>query len=470
MSNAPDKAHPFMPNSTAEARAALLAEIGASDVEDLFAQIPDAHRLKGPIGLPPAAMSEAALTREMHEMLSRSRSCEDMLSFLGGGVWRHHVPAVCDEIVRRSEFLTPVWGTPSSDHGRNQAWFEFQSQLGELIDMEFVALPVYSWGCAVGHAIRMAARMTGRREVVTPRLISPERRAVVANYCEPAERASHIEIVEAPADPASLRIDIAALRALVSERTAAIYIENPSYVGQIEEDAAAIGAIARRVGAEFIVGVDPSSLGVLAPPSVYGADIVVGSIQPLGVRMSCGGGLGGFIASRDEARYAREYPTLNLSIAPTARRGEVGFGMSLMHQSSYGSRELGKDWTGNSTYLHAIAGAAYMALLGPHGFAELGETIMQRARFAAALLGEAPGVRVTPRGGFFKEFVVNFDGTGKSVAEINRRLYDDGIFGGVDLSTSFPELGRSALYCVTELHSEQDLRRLAESLRKAVRK
>ncbi len=462
MANASHRAHPFMPNSTEAARADLLAEIGAASVEELFEQIPQDHRLLGGLGLPPALTGEAALRRHLHETLSKNVSCEDALSFLGGGVWRHHVPAVCDEIVRRSEFLTPVWGTPSSDHGRNQVWFEFQSQLGYLVEMDLVALPVYSWGCAIGHALRMAARMTGRRKVVIPRVISPERRAVIASYCETPETPSHLEIVEVGVDAAG-RFDVAALNDLLTEDVAAVYIENPAFNGQIEAGAAAIGEAARRVGAEFIVGVDPISLGVMAPPLAYGADIVVGSIQPLGVRMYCGGGLGGFIASRDEERYAREYPTLQVSIAETAR-GEYGFAMSLMHQSSYGSREEGNDWTGNSTYLWAVAAAVYMALMGPDGFREAGEGIVRRAAFAASLIGAVPGVRVVHQDGFFKEFVVNFDGAGKTVREVNKALLDQGIFGGLDLSGDFPDYGQSALYCVTELHDEADLRRLAAAL------
>jgi len=466
MADAKRRAHPFMPNSTPAAHAQLLREIGAGSVEDLFEQIPDDHRYDGDFGLPPAA-GEPEVRRRLVKALSKNVSCEDAVSFLGGGVWRHHVPAVCDEIVRRSEFLTPVWGTPSSDYGRNQAWFEFQSQLGELIDMEYVALPVYSWGCAIGHALRMAARLTGRRRVVVPALISPERRMVIENYCEGAESPSRLEIDMVKVDPQTGRVDLDHLASLVSEETAAVYVENPGFNGMIETGVGDIGAIAKRAGAEFVLGVDPSSLGVLAPPSESGADIVVGSIQPLGVRMHAGGGVGGFMASRDEERYARQYPTLLLSIAPTIRPGEYGFGMSLMGQCSYGAREEGNDWTGNSTYLWAVAGAAYMALLGPEGFRELGEAILQRSHFAASLLDDIPGVEVPRKTGFFKEFVVKFDGTGKSVAEINDRLLKDGIFGGLDLSGDFPELGAAALYCATELHTEDDIRRLADSLKGA---
>ena len=454
--------HPYMANTVPGLKRAMLDAIGVASTDTLFEQIPAAHRLARPLSLPPALRSEVELKRHMTGLLGRSQNCEDNLSFLGGGLWQHHVPAICDEIVGRSEFLTPVWGTPSSDHGRNQAWFEFASQLGELLDLEFVGLPVYSWGCAAGHAIRMASRLTGRHEVVLPRLIDPDRLSVIRNYCEPPEMPSHIAVREVASDPRTGLLDLEALRRAVTESTAAVYIENPTFLGVIETQGEAIAALAHAAGAELIAGVDPISLGVLAPPPQYGADIVVGTTQPLGVPMSCGGGAGGFIASRDEERYARQYPTLLVSITGTTHPGEVGFGLSLVHQSSYGSRQDGKDWTGNSVYLHAIANAVYMALLGPQGFVDLGATILQRARYAADRLAALPGVSIVFPAGFFKEFVVRFEG--RTVAEINAALLLHGIFGGHDLSPDFPDLGQSALYCVTERHSQADLDRLATTL------
>ncbi len=173
----------------------MLGAVEAADVEELFEQIPADHRLRGGLDLPAGIRSEAALRRHMLDILAKNETCEGNLSFLGGGCWQHYVPAVCDEIVSRTEFVTSIWGTPSSDHGRNQAWFEFASQLGELLELEFVGLPVYSWGCAAGHAIRMAARITGRHQVLVPRWIDPERLAVIRNYCEPPEMAHHIELV-----------------------------------------------------------------------------------------------------------------------------------------------------------------------------------------------------------------------------------------------------------------------------------
>ena len=200
-------AHPYMANSTPELKEEMLASIGAGRIDDLFAQIPDHHRLRMPLDLPPA-LSEVALSRHLRDALTRNQDCERNLNFLGGGCWQHHVPAVCDEIVRRSEFVTSVWGTPSSDYGRNQAWFEFCSQLGELLDLDFVGLPVYSWGCAAGHAIRMASRLNGRREVLVPRSISPERVAVIRTYCEPREMRDHIEVTLVDFDLANGRVDL----------------------------------------------------------------------------------------------------------------------------------------------------------------------------------------------------------------------------------------------------------------------
>jgi glycine dehydrogenase subunit 1 len=460
----PPSAHPYMANSAPALKQELLDATGAASVEELFAQIPESHRLRGTLDLPPALSSEVALRRHLLDRLRKNTSCEEALSFLGGGCWQHHVPAICDELVGRTEFVTSIWGTPSSDHGRNQTWFEFASQLGELVDMEFVGMPVYSFGCAAGHAIRMASRITGRHEVLVPAWMDPERLAVIRTYCEPREMARHIDVVLVDHDPATGLVDAADLERKLSSRTAAVYLENPSYLGLIESGAPDLAQLARASGAETIVGVDPISLGVLAPPGAYGADIVVGTTQPLGVHMSCGGGVGGFIATRDEERYAREYPTLLVSLFDTIEPGERGFGLTLFEQSSYGSRERGKDWTGNSVYLWTVANAAYMALLGPQGFVDLGELILQQSHHAARRIGELPGIAVRYPAGFFKEFVVDFSGTGKTVAEIDRGLRSRGIFGGGDLSASHPALGQSALYCVTEVHTADDIDWLVEAL------
>jgi len=461
-------AHPWMGNSLASVKQSMLDEIGVATIAELFEQIPKEHRLKKALDLPLGIKSEASLRRHLTSILSKNEDCEENLNFLGAGCWQHHVPAVVDEIVGRTEFLTPVWGSPQSDLGRNQAWFEYSSQLGELLNMDVVSLPVYSWGCAIGHAIRMASRISNRREVIIADVFDPERLSVVENYCEPVDMPDHISIVCVKTDMKTGLIDMADLKKKISAKTAAIYFETPSYLGLFETNAAAIAALARQNGAETIAGVDPLTLGIVRPPSDFGADIVVGPTQPLGVHMNAGGGVGGFIASRDEARYVREYNGFLVSITETAQAGQFGFGLASAHQTSYGMREKGKDWTGNSVYLWAIANSVYMSLLGPQGFRELGELIITQSHYAARRLSEIKGV-VTPfKGGFFKEFVVDFTKTGKTVAEINAALRKKRIFGGKDLSREIPALGQSALYCVTEVHSADDIERLASTIEQAV--
>ncbi len=458
-----------MASSVAALRKEMLAETRATTIEELFVQIPLEHRLQRPLQLPEQLASEAVLRRHIHELLAQNTSCEEALSFLGAGCYRHHVPAICDEIVARHEWSTSVWGTPSSDFGRFQAWFEYASQLGELLDLDFVGLPVYSWGCAAGHALRMASRLTGRTTVLIPRALDPERRAVIANYCGNGHMERRLDVGTVGYRHLDGRLDLDALAAQLSDEVAAIYVENPNSFGVIEDQVEDVAEAARRVGAEVVVGVDPISLGVLAPPGELGVGLAVGTTQTLGVHMNAGGGAGGFIASRDEERYAKEYPTLQVSLCGTTVPGERGFGISLFEQTSYGAREEGNDWTGNSVYLWAVANAAFMAAMGPQGFADVGASILQRSHYAAARLASIGGVQVRFPNGFFKEIVVDFSGTGRRVQEVNEGLRRRGIFGGFDLSAFFPELGQCALYCITELHTQPDIDRLADALAEVTR-
>lgn len=463
--------HPYMPNSVPEIKNEMLRAIGAKDADELFEQIPERLRCREKLELPDPVLAQSTLKKHLTALLSKNKTCEENLNFLGAGCWQHYVPAVCDEIAGRSEFLMAIWGAPASDHGRNQAWFEFCSQMGELLNMDFVGMNVYSWGTAAGFAIRMASRMTGRREVLVPETICPERLAVIKSFCEPEAMPNHIDIKFVAYNPKNGLLDLRDLKKKVSSKTAAVYFENPSYLGFIEPQGAKISEIAHANGAECIVGVDPISLGVLAPPGDYGADIAVGPTQPLGIHMNCGGGLGGFIASRDEERYIREYPTLMFSITKTSVEGEYAFALAHDDQSSYALREKAKDWTGCTVYLWQIVNAVYMALMGPQGFKEIGEYIIQMSHYAMKLLSEIRGVQIPSlSANSFKEFVVNFDGTGKKVRNINRALLKYNIFGGKDISKEFPALGNSALYCITEMHSKEDIQRLAGALKEVLEK
>jgi glycine dehydrogenase subunit 1 len=246
-------------------------------------------------------------------------------------------------------------------------------------------------------------------------------------------------------------------------------VETPSYLGTIETQVAAIGELAHAAGALLIVGVDPISLGVLEAPGAYGADLVCGDLQPLGNHMNCGGGLSGFMAFPDDERFVSECPLILFGIAETIEPGEYGFGEVMFERTSYAMRDQARDWVGTSTGLMGIAASVYLALLGPHGMRELGETIVQRSHYAADRLSSIPGVAIRFPDAFFKEFVVDFGATGRSVADINAALLDRGIFGGKDLSDESPDLASCALYCVTEVHTADDIDLLRRSLTEVLR-
>jgi len=272
--------HPYIPNSVPDVKREMLREIGARDAQVLYEEmIPDRLLLKRPLDLPEPLLSELDLRRHVEGILEKNRTCADHLNFLGAGCWQHYVPAVCLEIVGRSEFLTAYAGGPHSDLGRYQAIFEFQSMIGELLGMEVSGLPTYDWATAAGNAVRMARRLTDRNRVLIPRIISPGRRSVIENYAQPRQMPDYIEIECVGYDPETGTLDLGDLEAKIDEEVAGVYVESPSYLGVVETGLREIGEVAHDHGAEFIMGVDPITLGVLAPPGEYGADIACGDIQ-----------------------------------------------------------------------------------------------------------------------------------------------------------------------------------------------
>ncbi len=458
--------YPYIPNSVPAVKEQMLREVGAESVEEFYQDIPENLRLREGMNLPPPFLSEYALKRHVEGILAKNKTAEEYLSFLGVGCYHHHVPAVCDEVNRRGEFLTAYAGEPYDDHGRFQALFEYTSMMGELLNMDVVNVPTYDGFQAAATSIRMACRLTGHREALVCQTIGPDKLSKIRDYCKPG-----IAIRLVGYDPATGQLDLDALEAGISEETAAVYFDNPSYLGFIETHGDEVSRIAHDHGAICVVGVDPISLGVLSPPVDYGADIVCGDIQPLGMHMQFGGGHGGFIATRDEEAYVMEYPSRLFGIAPTIVPGEYGFGDVAYERTSFAIREEGKEWVGTAAALWGITAGVYLALMGPQGMVEIGEGILSRSRYAMMQLDKITGVKAPVfQSPHFKEFVVNFDGTGKTVAEINQALLARGIFGGKDLAKEFPELGNSALYCVTEVHTQDDIDRLAAVLKEVVEK
>lgn len=456
-------AHPYIPNTVPEIKEQMLKEIGVKTVEELFAGIPEELRYRETMNIP-KALSEYELRRYMDGLLSKNTSTIEYLNFLGAGCWNHFIPAICDEINSRAEFLTGYAGDPYEDHGRFQALFEYQSLMAELVDMDVVNVPTFDWAQAASTSIRMATRITNRADVLLPKTISPDRLKVIKNYCSPYINVSLIDYKEDTG-----QIDLEDLESKLSSNTAAVYFENPSYLGFLETQGQQISKLAKKHGAITIVGVDPSSLGIVEPPSHYGAEIVCGDLQPLGMHMNYGGGQSGFIATHDDIKFVQEYPSRLFGIAPTVVEGEYGFGDVYYDRTSFAQRENGKESVGTQTALWGITAGVYLSLLGPEGMYELGKSIMQKSQYAMQQIGSIPNVVASRfESTSFKEFVVDFSYTGKSVKEINKYLLDNKIFGGKDLSEDFPELQQSALFCVTEIHTKEDIDQLVSVIKQCI--
>ncbi|UCF29661.1 MAG: aminomethyl-transferring glycine dehydrogenase, partial [Chloroflexota bacterium] len=224
--------HPYIPNSEPEVKKEMLQAVGASSVEEFYADIPDDLRLHRDLNLPEPLLSEYDLVRHIEGLLANNRTARENLNFLGAGCWQHQVPAVCDEINSRGEFLTAYAGEPYDDHGRFQALFEYQSMMGELLNMDVVNVPTYDGFQAAATALRMASRITGKKRVLIFGVINPDKLSKISDYLKPDIR---IELVEH--DRSSGLMDLDAFQEKLSPGFAAVYFENPSYFGCLDPNA-----------------------------------------------------------------------------------------------------------------------------------------------------------------------------------------------------------------------------------------
>jgi glycine dehydrogenase subunit 1 len=457
--------HRFIPNSAPGVREEMLKVTGYKNVDEIYEEIPEKLRFKGKLDLPKEPATEFEVQRRIKEALSQNITTDKYLSFLGAGCWNHYIPALCFEIASRSEFLTAYAGGDMADHGRYQAMFEYQSMMGDLLSMDVVSTPVYDGTTAAGDAIHIASRATERNEVLIPGTMSPNVLATIKNYSKP-----WLELKSVAYRPDTGLMDLDELKQKISDQTAAVMIENPGYLGFIEEQCQEIADIAHEAGALLIAYVNPISLGLLEAPGDYSADIACGEGQPFGMPQSCGGAAMGILAVNDSDRFLEMMPSFLVGVSNTIVPGELAFSWhTLWDRMLYTTREHARSFTGTSSWLWGIAAAVYMALMGADGLQKLGKTNMQKAHYATEVLMNIPGIK-TPyfSSTHFNEFIVNFEETGKTVAEINAALLQHKIFGGKDLSKDFPSLGQSALYCVTEVHKKNDIDQLAEILTKVI--
>jgi glycine dehydrogenase subunit 1 len=456
------EAHPFLPNLQDETIERMLKQVNASSVSELFSDIPETLRLKRKLAIPDG-QGEAVVRRELHARLSKNKTPPDQLCFLGGGVYPHYIPAAVDSILSRQEFYTAYTPyQPEISQGMLQALFEYQSMMCDLLGMQVCNSSMYDWASAAGEAVRMASRVKARKTVLFADSIGDGRLEVIRTYAEPMG----ISLVPVQFDARSGGLDLKSLRSRLSETgggdVAALYLENPNVFGVIEEGIASALEMVHQAGALAIVGVNPISLSVLRDPGSYGADVVVGEGQPLGVPMNFGGPHMGIFAVKDVG-LARSMPGRLIGMTTTKEGSKKAFCMVLQTREQHIRREAATSNICTNQALLALAAAAYMSILGKNGFKKLGEVNLANSHYAAEKIGKLNGVRAPLfEGPFFGEFTVGYKR--REAPWVFQELAKRGVMAGYPLTRHVSKVGEAGSFCVTEVHTSEDIERLVESL------
>ena len=451
----------YIPNTKKEIIHAMLDEIGVKKVEDLFSDIPERLKLKSPpnIGDP---LDEITLYREAKEVLSKNVTTDEFLSFLGGGVWNHYIPAVVDEIVSKQEFYTAYTPyQPEISQGALQAIFEYQSLMAELTGMDVVSASHYDWSTALAEAALMSMRINHRSKHLISAAISPERLCVLRTYLSPLDAS----IVSLDYEKETGFVDLDDLERKMDDDTCMVYVENPNFFGVIDENVTELADIVHKKGAILVVGANTLSLGILKPPGEYDADIVVGEGQQLGIYQSFGGPLLGIIATRFDRRFVRQMPGRLIGMT-WSKKGVRGYVITLQTREQHIRRERATSNITTNESLMAIRAAVYLAMLGRDGLKSLCEKVLVNTTYLVKKLSSIEGLAPVFKSKYFQDFVIR--SRKKKWSEIQQYLLKRGILAGISLRERFPgyfdELGEVALLATTEVHSKADLDRFIKEI------
>jgi glycine dehydrogenase subunit 1 len=442
---------------TAGERARMLDAIGVPSVEALFEAIPAGVRA-ATLDLPPA-LTELELMAHLGALAGRNRV--DLVSFAGGGVYRHHAPPVVDQILLRGEFYTAYTPyQPEISQGTLQTIYEYQSLAAELTGMDVVSASHYDGAAATAEAALMTCRATKREHVLVSRSVHPHYRETFETYFAGANLAFH-EIPLVVDGPAAGTTDLAALERMLADPerpVAGVVAAQPSVLGLLEP-MEEIGRLAHAAGALFVAVIEPVSLAVLAPPAAYGADIAAGEGQPLGMPPGYGGPYLGIVACREPL--VRQVPGRLIGMTSDLE-GRRAYVMTMRAREQDIRRERAASNICTNQALCALAASVWLAALGPAGLHDVAATGAARAAELEAALATAGAPRLHP-GPYLNEFAVRVP----DAAAVHRRLLDRGILAGVplaELEPADPALAEGLLVCATEVTTPDDIAAFAAAL------
>ena len=442
----------YIPHTDADRRE-MLSAIGVEAIDDLFNDIPQALRIAR-LNLP-HGMSELEVARHLAALAEQNANLNEYACFLGAGAYDHFVPSVVRALTARGEFATAYTPyQPEVSQGSLQAIFEYQTMICELTGMPVSNASMYDGASALAEsALLTTAASRTRGDILIAKSVHPDYRATVATYMQGHDESPQ----EIPYDDktGAIRLDI--LESMLSDKTAGVLIQHPNLFGALEP-MAEIGDLVKRAGASFVASVNPVSLGLLAPPSAYGADIVVGEGQPLGNAISFGGPYLGFFAVSEALTRKIPGRLIGETHDLEGRRANV---MTLRAREQDIRREKATSNICTNQALNALAACIHLSAIGKEGFRKLAELNAQKAHYAAAQLASIHGFRTRFTAPFFNEFVVECP---QDVGVLNRALRKQKILGGLELRRYYPELGHSALIAVTEMRTRAEIDALASGM------
>lgn len=442
----------FIPNSCL--KNSMLEEIGLNNIEDLFFDIPNKIKVKE-LNLP-LGLSQQETEKKLRKISCKNQSLNDILSFLGGGIKPHYVPAVVKSVISRAEFFTAY--TPyqcEASQGFLQAMFEYQSMISELTGMDVANASLYDGATALGEAALMSTRVNGRKKFVIPRNISWEKKSVLKNYL----KGPNIELIETPFDINTGKIDLNYLEKNVDGNTSGVYIENPNFFGVFEDDVNKIYDIVKNNGALFIVGIDPISIGITKSPGEYGADIVIGEGRALGNSMDFGGSSLGIFSCKKE--FVRQMPGRIIGLTKD-KDGKRAFCMTLQTREQHIRRGKATSNICTNEGLCAVAAVTYLSALGGDGLENLSKINFENSHMLADKIKSVNGFKLMFNSTFFNEFVVKSE---QDPNTINKKLLQKKIQGGLVIDNWFKELKNCMLFGTTELHCKSDFEVLVSALK-----
>lgn len=446
----------FAPHTEQDIRS-MLATIGVEQVEDLFKDIPEDIRLTHPLNVP-EALDELSVRRHMLELSKKNLSLDNLVCFLGAGIYDHFSPSVVDAMVSRGEFLTAYTPyQPELSQGMLQALYEYQSLICGLTGMDMSNASMYDGSTAMAEAALTAIAATGRHTVLVSSLVHPNYRHVMRTYLNSAG----YNLLEVSSSSGVTDLD--EIENQLNQDCACFIVQSPNFLGQLEYTQQAT-ELAHKKGALMIVVVDPISLALLKPPGEYAVDFVVGEGQSLGISMSLGGPLLGIFACKME--HQRRFPGRIVGVAQD-NNGRLGYTMTLRTREQDIRREKATSNICTNESLLAVAAAVYMTAMGKHGLRQVAESCVQKSHYAAERLSELPGVKLPLKGRYFKEFVIRLPEY-IPPQRLNEILIHDGILGGYDLGRSYLEWKGCMLLCVTEKRSKTDIDHLVASVKMAL--